>query len=95
MWGHYPSCPKRKLSLEPATKAEPEAPSSTFSDQESRRPGPDSQDMKLVLLETQETITRLYSDAEDHTFWADFLSRTARKHVEGHASPEEWVMIYS
>ena len=93
-WGHYPSCPKRKLSLEPATKAEPEAPLSTFFDRQPRRPGPDSQDMKLVLLETQETFTRIYSDAEDHTFWADFLLRTARTHVEGHATAEEWVMIY-
>ena len=92
--GALPFLSKAQAEPEPATKAEPEAPPSTFSDQESRRPGPDSQDMKLVLLETQETITRLYCDAEDHTFWAEFLSRTARTHVEGHATPEEWVMIY-
>ena len=93
-WGHIPHCSARKPSLELASKPEAEAPRSTFVYSESRRPGPDSQDMKLVLLETQETITRLYCDAGDHTFWADFLSRTARKHVEGHATPEEWVMIY-
>ena len=50
--------------------------------------------MKLLLFESQEVTIRLYSEAEDHTFWADFLSRTARKHVAGHATPEEWVMIY-
>jgi hypothetical protein len=72
-WGHYPSCPNRKLSLEPATQAKPEAPSSTFEHRDSRRPGPDSQEMKFNLLDTKEGIIQLESDAADHTFWADFF----------------------
>jgi hypothetical protein len=89
-WGHYPHCEGRKLSLEPASKPEAEAPSSTFEHRESRRPGPDSQDMKLLLLDTHEAITQLQRDADGHTFWAEFLARTASSHVEGHATPEEW-----
>lgn len=93
-WGHFPQCEARKESLQLASKPKAEAPASTFVNGESRRPGPDSQDMKLLLFEAQEGTIRLHSDAEDHTFWADFLSRTARTHVEGHATPEEWVMVY-
>lgn len=93
-WGHYPHCAARKLSLQPASQPEAEAPSSTFVDRESRRPGPDSQDMKLLLLDTHEGITQLHSDAEDHTFWAQWLARTAPIHAEGHATPEEWVRLY-
>lgn len=89
-WGHYPTCPNRKLSQEPASQPEAEAPPSTFGDRESRRPGPDSQEMRLLLLDTNEEITRLHSDAEAHAFWAEFLCRTASTHVEGHATPEEW-----
>jgi hypothetical protein len=89
-WGHYPQCEARKLSLDPASKPEAQAPSEVLSD---RRPGPDSQEMKFELLNFNEDIIRLYSDAEDHTFWADFFSRTARNHVQGCTTPEEWVMI--
>jgi len=93
-WGHYPHCAKRKLSLEPATQPEAEAPPSALVDRESRRPGPDSQDMKLLLLDTNEEITRLRSNAEDHAWWAQFLARTASAQVQGHATPEEWVRLY-
>jgi hypothetical protein len=93
-WGHHPSCPGRKLSLQPATQAKAEAPSSTFEHSESRRPGPDSQDMKLLLLDVNEDATQLERDAGDHAFWAQWLARTDPNHAEGHANPEEWVMIY-
>lgn len=93
-WGHYPSCPKRKLSLEPASQPEAEAPSSTFRDREFRRPGPDSQEMRLLLLDTHEEIAKLHRSAGNHAWWAEFLARTARTHVEGHAMPEEWARIY-
>jgi hypothetical protein len=46
--------------------------------------------MKLLLLNTNEEITRLRSDAEDHAWWAQFLARTASAQVQGHATPEEW-----
>lgn len=89
-WGSYPHCEGRKLSLEPASQLKAEAPTSNFIDCQSRRPGPDSQDMKLELLNTNEDITRLGGDAENHAFWAEFLERTARSHVEGHATSKEW-----
>lgn len=46
--------------------------------------------MKLLLLDTNEDITRLQSDAEGHAFWAEFLARTASAHVQNHATSEEW-----
>lgn len=93
-WGHYARCPKRNLSQESATQAKPEAPSSTIEQRESRRSGPDSQEMKLLLLDVNEDIIRLYRDAEDHTFWAEFFSRTDPNHAQGKTTPEEWTMIY-
>lgn len=89
-WGHYAHCVKRNLSLKPATQAGAEAPPSIFVERASRRPGPDSQDMKLLLLDTHEAITQLQRDADGHTFWAEFLARTASAQVQGHATPEEW-----
>jgi len=93
-WGHTPHCAVRKLSLQPATQAKPEAPSSTFEHCESRRPGPDSQEMKLLLLNVNEETIQLESDAGHHTFWAQWLARTAPNHAEGHSIPQEWAMIY-
>ncbi len=93
-WGHYPQCEARKLSLQLATQPGAEALPSTLIDRESRRPGPDSQDMKLLLLDTNEGFTQLHSEAGDHTFWAEWLARTDRTHAEGHTTPEEWALIY-
>lgn len=89
-WGHSPQCEARKLSLEPATQPAAEPSPSNVADRESRRPGPDGQEMKLLLLDTHEAITQLQRDADAHAFWAEFLCRTARTHAEGHATPEEW-----
>jgi hypothetical protein len=93
-WGHTPHCPNRNLSLQPATQAKAEATSSPFLDSGHRRPGPDSQEMKLLLLDTNEKITQLHSDAGDHAFWAQWIARTDPNHAEGHAKPEEWMMIH-
>ena len=93
-WGHTPHCAARKLSQQPATQAGAEAPPSTFVDREPRRPGPDGQDMKLVLLDTNEGLTQLHSDAGDHAFWAQWIARTDPNHAKGHATPEEWAMSY-
>jgi hypothetical protein len=90
-WGHYPQCEARKLSLDPASKPEAQASPGILAD---RRPGPDSQEMKLLLLDVNECATDLESDAGDHTFWAQWLARTDPNHAEGHAKPEEWAMIY-
>lgn len=89
-WGHTPHCAARKPSLQLTSKPEAEAPRSTFVDSESRRPGPDSQEMRLLLLETHEEIAKLYGIAVNHAWWAEFLSRTARTDDEGHATSEEW-----
>jgi hypothetical protein len=91
---HARHCSTRRLRQQAATQAEAEPASGSRPTHLASRPGPDSQEMKLLLLDVNEDIIRLYRDAEDHTFWADFFSRTARNHVEGHATPEEWVMIY-
>jgi hypothetical protein len=93
-WGHYPSCPGRKLSLHPATQAKAEVTPSPFLDCEPRRPGPDSQDMKLLLLDVNEDIIQLERDAGDHAFWAQWLARTAPTHTEGNTTPEQWMLIH-
>lgn len=90
MWGHSPHCAARRLSQQPGTQAGAEAPASASTDRESRRPGPDSQEMKLFLLDTQEAIIGLRRDAEGYAWWAKFLARTDSSHVQGHATPEEW-----
>ena len=46
-WGHFPQCEARKESLQLASKPKAEALPSTLENSESRRPGPDSQEMKL------------------------------------------------
>jgi hypothetical protein len=58
------------------------------------RPGPDSQEMKLLLLDVNEDATQLERDAGDHAFWAQWLAHTAPSHAEGNTTPEEWVMIH-
>jgi hypothetical protein len=93
-WGHYPQCEARNLSLGLASKPEAEAPAFTFVNGESRRPGPDGQEMKLLLLETQEEIIRLRNIADNNFIWAEFLCRAARRHVEGDATPEDWKKVY-
>jgi len=93
-FGHYPHCAKRKLSLQQASKAGPEAPPSAVAGHEARRPGPDSQDMKLLLLDVNECAIQLERDAGDHAFWAQWIAHTDPNHAEGHTTPEEWVMIH-
>lgn len=92
-WGHQSQCEARKLSLRPPTQAKPEAHASpaVLSD---RRPGPDSQEMKLLLLDVNEDATQLERDAGDHAFWAQWIARTDPTHAQGKTTPEEWVMIY-
>ncbi len=92
-WGHTPHCAARRLSQQPTPQAKPEAPPSTVAESESRRPGPDSQEMKLLLLDTNEGITQLERDAGDHVFWAQWNARTDPTHAEGKTTPEQWAMI--
>ena len=89
-----PQSEARKLSLDLAGKPRAEAPSLTFGDRESRRPGPDGQEMKLCLLDAQEEITRLRNIADNNFIWAEFCFRAARNHVQGRTTPEEWKKVY-
>jgi len=93
-WGHYPQCEARKLSQQPTPQAGAEAPPSAVAGREPHRPGPDSQDMKLLLLDTNEGLIQLHSDAGDHAFWAQWIAQTDPTHAQGKSTPEEWVMIY-
>lgn len=90
-WGHLPHCPKHNVSLEPATQPGAEPRPSTPGD--FHRPGPDSQEMKLLLLDTGEMIIQRRSDAEHHAWWADFLDRTVSSQVKEDTTPQEWARI--
>ena len=92
--GHLRHCTYRRLKPQAGAQAEAEPARAAQPTREASRPGPDSQDMKLLLLDTQEEFTRLKSDAGDHTFWAEFMFRTDRTHAEGRTTHEEWVRIY-
>jgi hypothetical protein len=93
-WGHYPQCQARKQSLQLTSQPEPEAPSSVPADRRGLRPGPDSTENKLLLLDTNEGLIQLHSDAGDHTFWAQWIARTDPNHAQGKTTPEEWAMIH-
>ena len=93
-WGHAPHCAARRLSQQPGTQAGAEAPPSTHADRESRRPGPDSQEMKLLLLDTHEEIIQLQTSAGTCAWCAQWPARADPVHEKGHATPEEWAGLY-
>ena len=91
MWGHFPQCPVRKLRLQLATQARPEAPPTALADREPRRPGPDSLDNKLCLLETHELIQQLRQDA---LILASLAAGFARMNIPGeHEKAKEWIAM--
>lgn len=92
--GHLRHCTYRRLKPQAEAQAEAEPASAARPTHQTSRPGPDSQEMKLVLLDTHEGITQLHSGAGDHAWWAQWLARSSPTHAEGHATPEEWAMIY-
>jgi hypothetical protein len=47
----------------------------------------------LLLLDTHEAITQLHRTAGTHAWMAQWLSRAAPTHAEGHATPEEWLRL--
>lgn len=59
-----------------------------------RRPGPDSSENKLLLLDTNEAITDLVRKAAGYAWMAQWLRRGAPTQAEGRATPEEWLQIY-
>ena len=90
-WGHYPHCAARKLSLQPGPKAGPEAPPSALADREPRRPGPDSQESRMLVLETPELIQLLRRDARDFAGMAYLL---AKGNVAGeYEKAKEWLEL--
>ncbi len=105
--GHQLHCPVRRLRLQaeagrrlqPAgqlsrDQTSPVNPSETSARSVHKRHGPDSQENKLLLLDTHEAITKLHRTAGRHAWMAQWLSRAAPAHAEGHATPEEWLEIY-
>ena len=92
-WGHYPHCPGRKLSQQPATQAEPEPVGTARADHETRRPGPDSQESKLLLLETHELIQQFEEDARHYAAMSYLL---AERNVRGqYEKAKEWLQMYN
>jgi len=91
-WGHYPHCATRKLRLQPATHARPEAPPNALADREPRRPGPDSLENKLCLLETHELIQQLRQDARTI---ASMAAGFAQMNVPGeYEKAKEWFAVF-
>src|SRR5690348_13396790 len=84
---------RQKAQAESALRPEPEGRSSSHHDSHSR-PGPDSQEMKLLLLDAHEAITELQRDTGSHAWTAQWLARTAPTHAQGHTTPEEWLKLY-
>lgn len=92
MWGHAPHCAARKLSLQLATQARPEAPPTALADREPRRPGPDSLENKLCLLETHELIQQLRQDARTI---ASMAAGFAQMNVPGECDKaKEWFAVF-
>ena len=104
---HQLHCPVRRLRLqaEAGTRLQPaghlsrdQAPPVNAGEASAqschKRHGPDSQESKLLLLDTHEAITQLHREAGHHAWWAWWLARAAPSHAEGHATPEEWLQIY-
>lgn len=91
-WGHAPHCAARRLSLQPGPQAGPEAPPSTLADREPRRPGPDSLENKLCLLETHELIQQLRQDARTI---ASMAAGFAQMNVPGeYDKAKEWIAVF-
>jgi hypothetical protein len=91
-WGHYPHCAARKLRLQPATQARPEAPPTALANRESRRPGPDSLENKLCLLETHELIQQLRQDA---CTIASMAAGFAQMNISGeYEKAKEWIAVF-
>ena len=91
-WGHYPHCEGRKLSQQPATQSKGEAPHSDSAGRESRRPGPDSQENKLLLLESQELIEHFQEHARHYAAMSYLVSGM---NVRGeYEKAKEWAQVY-
>ena len=92
-WGHVPHCKGRKLSQQLATQAEAEPVSTSRADHITRRPGPDSQENKLLLLEAYELIQQFQENAR-HCAAISYLM--AERNVRGqYERAKEWLAVYN
>jgi hypothetical protein len=64
-------------------------------DHESRRPGPDSQENKLLLLDTHEDIKQLFQVLELILVSVQFLFQAAFAKVSGNITPQEWGRLFA
>ena len=91
-WGHYPHCPGRKLSHQPATQAEAEPVGTAPADHMTRRPGPDSQENRLLVVESHEMIEHFQENARHYAAMAYLVSGM---NVAGqYEKAKEWLQMY-
>ena len=72
--GHLRHCTYRRLRQQVATQTEAEPASAAQTTHGASRPGPDSQESRLQLLDTHEQIQELERDARDFAGMAYLLS---------------------
>lgn len=89
--GHLRHCSSRRLRPQAATQAEAEPAIPTVTDRQSRRTGPDSQESRLLLIETHEQIQQLKDDARTIAGMAYLL---ANGNVAGeYEKAKEWLQL--
>ena len=91
-WGHYPHCEGRKPSQQPATQAEAQAPHSDIAGRESRHPGPDSQENRMLLVEGHEMIEQFQEVARQYATMAYLVS--GMNVVGQYEKAKEWLQVY-
>ena len=87
---HLRHCSSRRLRLQAAPQAEAEPAGAARPTHRDSRPGPDSQEMKLLLLDTHEEIIQLQRSAGSYAWFAQWTPT----HAEGHVPREEWARLY-
>lgn len=93
---HQLHCAVRRLKMqaEAAVRHQPVHSSIKRKESESHRPGPESKENKLLLLDTHEGIKQLLLVLEYIIASAHFFFRAAFSHVAGNIPPEEWAKLY-
>lgn len=89
--GHLRHCTYRRLKQQVATQTEAEPASAARPTHLASRPGPDSQESRLLLLDTHEQIQQLERDARDFAGMAYLLSGM---NVPGeYEKAKEWLQL--
>ena len=94
--GHQPHCPVRRLNAQAGgqTQDKPTRNSVLQEDSEYHRPGPDSKESKLLLVNTHEDIEQLIQVMGHIVAAAHFFFRGAFSHVKRNIPPEEWAKLH-